>query len=140
MAFSAPFPKTRGINNTTFDNNGDLTTQLSGMGNPIAGSISPVYAATIALDAIMMYSRFVSITTTSAVGNATVTTNVGANPGGRLVIQVNNDASGNRTITFGTGFRPEATIVGTASKALLVEFVSDGTTWNEVARSSGALT
>jgi len=31
-------------------------------------------------------------------------------------------------------------LTGTNSKILLVGFVSDGTTWNEVARSVGAIT
>lgn len=140
MAFTTPFPKSRGINNTAFDINGDLATQITGMGNAPIGSVTPTYAATTALDAIMLTSRFVLIVTTSGVGNATLTTSVGANAGGRLVVQINNDASGARTITFGTGFRPTATVVGTASKAILVEFVSDGLTWNEVARSASALT
>lgn len=140
MAFSAPFTKIRGTNNTAFDPNGDLVAQISGMGNPVPGTVKPTYAATIALDAVMLYSRFIQIVTTSAVGNATLTTTIGANPGARLVVQIDNDSGGARTITFSTGFRPTGTVVGTSSKSILVEFVSDGTTWNEVARSASALT
>ena len=137
MAFTTPFPKTRGINNTTFDNNGDLTTQISGMGNPIIGSVVPTLAATIALDSIMLYSRFVNITNTAGISAVTVTTGVGANPGGRLVIQFNQYSGGSGALTFGTGFRSEGTLTPGSLKARLVEFVSDGITWNEVSRSSG---
>ncbi len=140
MAFSTPFPAGRATNNTAFSPNADLTAQITGSGGPVPGSVKPTYAATMARDAVMLYSRFVEIVTTSAVGNATLTTTVGAAPGGRLVVQIDNDAGGARTITFSTGFRATGTVVGTASKAILVEFVSDGLTWNEISRSVSALT
>ena len=135
MAFTAPFPKTRGIANTTFDPNGDLVAQISGMGNPVSGAVVATLAATIALDALMMTTRFISITNTSAISAVTVTTAVGANPGARLVIQFNQYSGGSGALTFGTGFRPTGTATPSSAKALLVEFVSDGTTWNEVGRS-----
>ena len=136
MAFSSPYPKTRGINNTPYDLNADLVAQLSGMGNAVAGSVSPTYAATTVLDTVMQYSRYIKIVTTSAVGNSSLTTLTGANPGGLLIIQVNNDAGGARTITFSTGFRSTGTLVGTASQAMVVCFVCDGTTWNEISRTT----
>lgn len=140
MAFSTPFPSGRATNNTPFSPNADLTAQVTGSGGPVPGSVKPTYAATMALDAVMLYSRYVEIVTTSAVGNATLTTGVGANPGARLIIQIDNDSGGARTITFGTGFRSTGTVVGTASKIFVVEFCSDGLTWNEVARSASAIT
>ena len=137
--------KNRGLQNTVFDPNADKVAQLTGSGNvaagnPNKGGITPTYAATIALDAFIPYTSFIAITTTSAIGNASLTTATVAQPGAILNIQINNDASGARTITFSTGFRPTGTLVGTASKAYVVQFISDGTTYNEVSRSVGALT
>ena len=139
MAFSTPYPKTRGVNNTAFDINGDLATQITGMGNAVNGTVAATLAATIALDSIMLYSRFITITNTAGTANVSVTTNVGANPGGRLVIQFNQYTGGSGALTFSTGFRSTGTATPSSAKALLVEFVSDGTSWNEVGRSVGSV-
>jgi hypothetical protein len=129
--------------NTAFSPNPDFTAQITGSGVTVAGvsgtGIAPTYASSIELASYLQSTRFIVINTTSAVGNATLTAAYVPQAGARLVIQTNNDASGARTITFSTGFRPTGTVVGTASKAILVEFTSDGTTWNETARSASAV-
>jgi len=138
------------INNTPFTFDPDIVAQLTGTGkanpgfngNPALGSgVSPVYAASIELAPLLQKSRFIIIVTNSTVGNATLTCALTPpSPGaGDLVIQINNDAGGARTITFGTGFRSTGTVVGTASKAILVSFYWDGLTWNETGRSSAAV-
>lgn len=131
---------TRGINNTAFSPNADITAQLTGTGQPVPGNVTVTYVPSGNTDitTILQFSRFVAMTT--ATGNTTVLTSFVASPGGILNVQVTNDASGARTITFGTGFRATGTLVGTNSKILLVSFVSDGTTWNESSRSVGAIT
>jgi len=130
--------------NTAFSPNPDLVAQVTGSGQPAPGAgttgLAPTYASSIELAPTLQYSRFVAINTTSGVGNATITAAYVAQAGARLVVQINNDAGGARTITFSTGFRVTGTVVGTASKAILVGFCSDGTTWNEVSRTSSALT
>jgi hypothetical protein len=120
---------------------GDLVAQISGMGNAVAGNLGvvPTLAATIALDAVMMNSRFVSITNTASISAVSVTTNVGANPGGRLVIQFNQYSGGSGALTFSTGFRSTGTVTPSSAKAILVNFQSDGTTYNEVGRSVGSV-
>ena len=129
--------------NTAFSPNPDFTAQITGSGVTVAGvsgtGITPTYASSIELASYLQSTRFIVINTTSAVGNATLTAAYVPQAGARLVIQTNNDASGARTITFSTGFRPTGTVVGTASKAILVEFTSDGATWNETARSASAV-
>ena len=52
-----------------------------------------------------------------------------------LTCIITNDATLARTITFATGFRPFATIVGTVSKAATITFVSNGTSFFEVSRA-----
>lgn len=130
----------RGLNNTAFSPNADMTAQITGSGQPVPGTLAPTYVASGSTDitAILQYSRYVEITT--ATGNSTVISSFVSTDGGRLVISIANDASGARTITFGTGFRSTGTVVGTASKVILVEFVSDGSTWNELCRSASAIT
>lgn len=55
--------------------------------------------------------------------------------GQRMTLIIVNDATLARTITFGTGFKPSATIVGTVSKAATIDFISDGTNWWETNRT-----
>lgn len=125
-----------GVNNTSFTPNADKVAQITGSGKVIGGSVTPTYAATIALDAFLQYSTFISIALTGAL---TLTTATVANPGAILNIQLGSDGTG-RTTTFSTGFRSTGTLAGTASKIFLIQFISDGTTWNEVSRSVGAIT
>lgn len=126
--------------NTAFSPNPDLTCQLTGSGQSVPGAVAATYVASGSTDitALLQYSRFVLITT--ATGNSSVISSFVPASGAILNIQIANDSGGARTITFSTGFRATATVVGTASKIILVQFVSDGTTWNEVARSSAAIT
>lgn len=132
----------RGVNNTAFSPDPDIVAQLTGTGQPTPGTIAlTVTAAAQALGAYLQKSRFISITTAFATSATLALTAAWvATPGAHLIIQINNDAGGVVTTTFSTGFRPASTSAGTASKAILFHFVSDGTTWNEVARSSAALT
>jgi len=118
----------------------DFVAQLTGSGVPIPGTIAPTYVSggTTDITATLQQTRFVNITT--ATGNTTVSTSAVPRAGAVVLIQVNNDSGGARTITFGTGFRPTGTLVGTSSKAYVLMFVSDGTTLNECSRSVGALT
>jgi hypothetical protein len=126
--------------NTAFSPNPDLVAQVTGSGQPAPGAgstgLAPTYASSIELAPTLQFSRFIAINTTSAVGNATLTAAYVPQAGARLVIQINNDASAARTITFSTGFRTTGTVVGTASKAIVVTFCSDGTTFNEASRTT----
>jgi hypothetical protein len=118
----------------------DFVAQITGSGVPIPGAIAPTYVSggNTDITAVLQQTRFILITT--ATGNSTVLTNAVPRAGALVAIQINNDSGGARTITFGTGFRPTGTLVGTASKAYVVLFFSDGTTLNECSRSVGALT
>lgn len=126
--------------NTPFTPNADFTAQLTGSGVAIGNAVSPTFSATIALTSILQGTRFVRIlgsnTTSSTVS---LTTAFVANPGALLVVQVNADASGTVTATFSTGFKATGTLAPTSSTRMLILFASDGTTWNEVARTGSAL-
>lgn len=100
--------------------------------------VAPTYSATISLDPSQ--ALFQQITTTSAIGNATINASDAGKFGQLLVMEIANDSGGARTITFGTNFRSTGTLVGTASKSYVLIFFSNGTSWLEASRSVGALT
>lgn len=54
--------------------------------------------------------------------------------GQRLLLLIASDAS-IRTITFGTGFKANIALVTVASKLYVIEFISDGVAFLELARS-----
>jgi hypothetical protein len=93
------------------------------------------YAATVSLD--VTKGRLHTVTTTSAVGNATINASGKGFAGQELVLVITNDATAGRTITFGTNFLPSGTLVGTTSKAAVVTFVSNGTSFYEKSRTTG---
>ena len=126
-------------NNTAFSPNADLVAQLSGSGNLVPGTVAATYATNTDITAILQYSRFVQITTTNAVGNSTVIF-TGTAPRGLLIVEITNDAVQAETVTFGAGFRPTATVVGTNSKTISVAFFGNGTKFVEFARSASAIT
>ena len=119
---------------TIYNVNADKLHQFAGSGIDYI----PTYAATITVDGGL--STRVKIVTTSGVGNSTLSMLNGGKPGQKLTVQIDNDSGGARTITFGTSFRSTGTVVGTASKSILVLFESDGTNFLEIARTSAALT
>jgi len=55
--------------------------------------------------------------------------------GQRLTCIIRNDSVLPRTITFGTGFIAAATAVGTTNTTTAIEFVSNGTSFFELART-----
>lgn len=120
---------------TTFGGTGTPTNTIDIQGGLLnyldSGGIT--YAATTAIG--LPASNVISVTTTNAVGNSTFTITA-AKAGTPLYLIIINDATANRTITFGAGFKvTTATLVGTASKQWIVHFISDGTTFDEVSRS-----
>ena len=131
--------KNRGVNNTSFDPNADKTAQLTGSGNVVPGGVVATLAATIALDSYQVNSNFISITNTASISAVTVTSGAIANPGGLLFVQFNQYSGGSGALTFSTGFRPNGTVTPSSLKAILVEFASDGLTWNEVSRSGASV-
>ena len=93
------------------------------------------YAATITLDVGL--ASFHKTTTVHAVGNATINASTEGRAGTTMWVIIENDATTGKTITFGTKFLPSATVVGTASKTAVLQFVSDGKEWFEASRTLG---
>lgn len=95
---------------------------------------SPAYAATISLQ--VQTSNIHKITTVHATGNATINDS-GAVGYMTVTFVIVNDATTGKVITFGTHFKPNGTLTGTASKTAVVTFVGDGTNFWEVSRTTG---
>jgi|SRR3989304_8712070 len=90
----------------------------------------------------------VTLTVTSAyLHTLTATTDRTINASGTgifgqdIEVQIQSDAAAARTITFGTNFKANGTIVtpATAGKIVSITFTSDGTTWNESGRQTGGV-
>jgi hypothetical protein len=78
-----------------------------------------------------------TVTTVNATGSVTFNATSGGTAGQIIWIRITNDATSGKTITFGTNFKPTATLVGTTSKTATISFISDGTSWWEHGRSTG---
>lgn len=117
-----------------------MLAQMTGSGAKVPFATLGTYVASgnTDLTAIFAVSTYASLVT--ATGNTTVITSGTYNAGAIKTILVTNDAANPRTLTFGTGFRSTGVLTGTNSKIMLIQFLSDGTTLNEVSRSVGAIT
>jgi len=91
------------------------------------------YAGTISLNVEL--GNLHKTTTVNATGNATINASGVGTAGQHIWVLIINDATSGKVITFGTNFKPNGTLTGTVSKAAMVEFVSDGINWYEVART-----
>lgn len=97
---------------------------------------TPDYAASLEFNPSL--ANILVVNTVHATGNCTITALAGKV--GLSWIIINNDATGAKTITFGTGFSPSGTLVGTVSKTAVVGFLSDGQKLYEVSRITGLTT
>lgn len=102
------------------------------------GADALVYAATISISTTNG-KKLKTVTTTNAIGNSTFNAADGGVPDQEMRFIITNDATAPRTITFGTNFKPNGTLVGNTSKTSTIGFVSDGVNWWEQYRTVGVL-
>lgn len=113
----------------TSADNADNTINVNGKAGRV---LATTYAATITPNP--WTAETVSVTLT---GNVTIA-NPGVKPGGlRLRFVFTQDATGGRTVTFGTDFKTSWTPVTTASKVNIIEFLSNGTNWVQIGAQVG---
>lgn len=113
----------------------NILAALSGRGSPNLINSSVLYnvGGTTTIDDNA--GLFQQITT--GTGNTTLNTTDAGLPGQLLILEFANDAGGARTVTFGANFRPvTSTVVGTASKSILIAFMSNGVNWMELFRTT----
>src|SRR5579862_6205794 len=94
----------------------------------------------------MAYARTVSLettagdvhktTTNNAVGNATINAATAGLPGQHMWVIVVNDQISGKTVSFGNNFKSAGPLAGSPGKSATLQFISDGTTWYEVARTT----
>lgn len=112
----------------------DKIAAFFGISQPVGGLYAPTPAATMVIDP----SQGAVCQCVAPAGNATLNTSPG--PAGQcLTVICVADSGGTRTFTFGNNFRSTGTAAPTASKAIAVEFISDGTQFIEMGRSSAAV-
>lgn len=71
------------------------------------------------------------------VGDATITMNGGGEKGQEIYLKIDNDTDANRTITFGSYLKVTGTVVGSTAASALLHFISDGSYFWEVSRTTG---
>lgn len=92
------------------------------------------YAASMTIDVTYSYHVVAGVSSTSA--TVTYTPSAAGSPGDILIIETKADASGTVTATFASTFHSSGTQATTLSKFSTIMFISDGTQWNEVARTT----
>lgn len=92
------------------------------------------YAATMNIDVTYSYHVVAGVSTTSA--TVAYTPTAAGSAGDVLIIETTATSSGTVTATFASTFHSSGTQATTASKFSTIMFVSDGTQWNEVARTT----
>lgn len=75
-------------------------------------------------------------TTSNAVGNATINAATAGLPGQHMWIIIVNDQISSKTVSFGNNFKSAGELTGTPGKSATLQFISDGTVWYEVARTT----
>lgn len=99
----------------------------------IRGVDSTSYAAETVFDSSK--SAFKKIRTVSANSNFNMTN--GGRAGQELYLQIDNDTTANRTITFGGKFKVSGTLTGSTNATAMLQFISNGTNFMEVSRVTG---
>lgn len=112
---------------------GILPTANGGSGINTTGLVVPLtYAGTIACD--MSLGTVFTTTTVHATGNATINATNGTT-GQKITFLITNDATTGKTITFGTNFVANGTLVGTVNLTATVVFTYNGSSWQETSRA-----
>jgi len=112
------------------DSRGDLRAR-----RVISAMATLPYQAAMTLD--VTAGDFHKIRTAPSAGNAVLGASTGGLPGQHMWIIISNDATSAKTITFGANILSSGPLNGSAGKSATLHFVSDGTAWYEVSRTSG---
>jgi len=75
-------------------------------------------------------------TTSNTVGNATINAATPGLPGQHMWIIITNDQISGKTITFANNFKSAGPLIGSPGKSATLQFISDGSVWYEVARTT----
>jgi hypothetical protein len=100
----------------------------------IASMETMTYAKTVTLETTA--GDVHKTTTSNAVGNATINAATGGLPGQHMWVIVVNDQLSAKTVSFGSNFKSAGAMTGAPGKSATLQFISDGSVWYEVARTT----
>jgi hypothetical protein len=100
----------------------------------IASMETVTYASTVTLETTAGDVHKTS--TNNAVGNATIRAATAGLAGQHMWLIIVNDQLSAKTITFGEHLKSAGTLTGAPGKSAALQFISDGTVWYEVARTT----
>ena len=75
-------------------------------------------------------------TTNNAIGNSTINAATGGLAGQHMWIIIVNDQLSGKTVSFGGNFKSAGVLTGSPGKSATLQFISDGSVWYEVARTT----
>jgi hypothetical protein len=100
----------------------------------IASMETMTYAKTVTLETTA--GDVHKTTTNNAVGNATINAATAGIAGQHMWVIVVNDQLSGKTISFGGNFKSAGALAGSPGKSATLQFISDGSAWYEVARTT----
>jgi hypothetical protein len=100
----------------------------------IASMETMAYAAAVRLETTA--GDVHKTTTSNAVGNATINAATAGLAGQHMWVIIVNDQLSGKTISFGSNFKSAGPLMGSPGKSATLQFISDGTAWYEVARTT----
>jgi hypothetical protein len=92
------------------------------------------YASTVTLETTA--GDVHKTTTSNAIGNATINAATGGLPGQHMWVIIVNDQLSAKTVSFGGNFKSAGPLTGSPGKSATLQFISDGSVWYEVARTT----
>jgi hypothetical protein len=75
-------------------------------------------------------------TTNNAIGNTTINAATGGIAGQHMWVIIVNDQLSGKTVSFGSNFKSAGALSGSPGKSATLQFISDGSVWYEVARTT----
>jgi hypothetical protein len=100
----------------------------------IAAMETMTYASTVTLETTA--GDVHKTTTNNAIGNATINAATGGLAGQHMWLIIVNDQLSGKTVNFGGNFKSAGALTGSPGKSATLQFISDGTVWYEVARTT----
>jgi hypothetical protein len=100
----------------------------------IASMETMAYAKTVTLETTA--GDVHKTTTNNAIGNATINAATGGLAGQHMWVIIVNDQLSAKTVSFGGNFKSAGALTGSPGRSATLQFISDGSVWYEVARTT----
>jgi hypothetical protein len=105
------------------------------MGRRLTASLETMtYASIVTLETTA--GEVHKTTTNNGIGSATINAASGGLPGQHMWVIIVNDQVSGKTVSFGNNFKSAGALMGSPGKSATLQFISDGSVWYEVARTT----